>query len=905
MQSLLSLTGSTSSWSWKTVSAAQSSRHFTISASHHQSSTAASSHSILSAATTTATKSNPGAGSKSKVAAPKRQLYSRDWTLESDALLLDLLRQSVSWREAGRRMGRSAATCTKHYQNTLLPALNPGGPWLESGRASAADATLLRRRLVEEKPWHEIAEELGVAVNICHARFRGVEDSFQTIFQEQKLKASEIQEWYDRWLLKHITKTKTQVLKGETAEAVWTKMMDETLINLKETTHKSWRQIQDTLGMDYVSCRVRYHQLSPPPPPVASPARPAAPSSMQKIRKAPRPRLPKIGDVPPPQLLEIQGVPRPQLLDFHSRIKPGLVSRTNFWTAEKDELLLKLKEVNADVTWQTIADHIGVTREYCHKRYKTVLEPLIKNLWTDGNTEQLKQLVAEKKPWKDISTALGIHPYACRRQWIVVKVAMDAAAKEAAAKVAAAAKKASAAQAQYEDIQGIKHHAALQMRIERNYDSYDWSQLLGHFSRKGYVSEEARQQRWQWLEQHHPWTPREETSLIQQVLRYGVSQWDRIANNLNRMELRKGRGQDISAIECKIYWKNLDMPVHRAVDMNEWRSSAQRVFWSAWLQQTQEHTDEGDDHIWDNISKNPNIPGDSNQCRLYFETATEPLKTLNDETLEDFARQQISRNQHVETASGMRRHHWHKRRSVALQQLIRLQTKSRLRKGLKQVKWNSITRQLNRFAAAYRAGNEVFKQEQSSEETVRNIKDIQAIGIQQCKMHWFRLRAAAGPHWSQDELKLLERGIRELGHSWMDIQQKYLSWRDVSMLKSQWYLISDHAARITVDEYVTLLLAVEELQVGDDSDWKVDWGKVASRMPGWASNPCRRVYEQSYQYMLRHTEFSPEEDAWLLQNINIDEPQDWNDIAKRFDQRGKDGWQYRLRWCQLIDREYA
>src|SRR5690554_5381425 len=92
MQSLLSLTGSTSSWSWKTVSAAQSSRHFTINASHHQSSTAAGSHSTLSAATTatataTATKSNPGAGSMSKVTASKRQLYSRDWTLESDALL--------------------------------------------------------------------------------------------------------------------------------------------------------------------------------------------------------------------------------------------------------------------------------------------------------------------------------------------------------------------------------------------------------------------------------------------------------------------------------------------------------------------------------------------------------------------------------------------------------------------------------------------------------------------------------------------------------------------------------------------------------------------------------------------------------------------------------------------------
>ncbi|KAF9191285.1 hypothetical protein BGZ50_009500 [Haplosporangium sp. Z 11] len=828
---------------------------------------------------------------------PFRQQYIRDWTLESNAQLLNLRKQGVSWRIIARQLDKEVTTCLKHYRSVLVPGLNPGGPWLESGRATAADATLLRRRLVEGKSFLNIAKELDVDEKICRARFRGVlepwlkdglghadmrwasltdqttiqidphlkqvEDTFRIIFQEQGLKASQVQEWYDQQLLSHFAKTKKQMHEDEIAETGWTKEMDEMLISLKETPSKTWRQIQDALGLDYVSCLIRYHQLSPP-----ASARSVALSSA----------------------LKFQGVPRPQLLDLHSEVKSRHGSRSGVWTAETDELLLKLKEVNASVTWQTIADNIGVTREYCYKRYRAVLEPLIKNMWTHENTEQLKELVAEKKSWTDISTALGIHHYACQHQWKIIQADM-----------AHAAKKARVAQDQEEDVRDKMYHAAFRMRIERNYDNYDWNQLLGHFSHKGYAPEEAQRQRLQWLEQHRPWTPREETSLIQQVLRYGVSQWDRIAGNLNRMEPREGRRQGISAAECKIYWKNLDMPVRRTVDMHEWPSSARRVFWSVWLQQAQKHTGEDNNDIWVNISKHPDVPSDSEQCHLYFETATGSLKTLDDETLEDFARQQISKLQRHESGNRKKQSHWPKWRSVMLQHLIRMQLRSRLYPYSRQIRWAGIVRRLNRVVNAEMVDSKIFNQRQGL--TDHNIGSIQELRIHQCKMHWVHLRTAPGPRWSQDELKLLERGIRELGYRWMGIQRKYLPWRTLSMLRTQWYLISDRAVRVTVDEYMTLLRAVEESQVGNDSDWEVDWKKVASRMPGWTSNPCRRVYEQSYQYMLKHTEFSPEEDAWLLQNINIDEPQDWKAIAKRFGQSGKDGWQYRLRWCQLTDHE--
>ncbi|KAF9576696.1 hypothetical protein EC968_005469, partial [Mortierella alpina] len=862
--------------------------------------------------------------------------YAHDWTLESNALLLNLREQGLSWRQVGSQLGKSDAACLKHYTNVLAPALTNTGRWFGN---TALDKRLLETRLLEKRTWSYVGKVLQVEARSCQARFKGalepwlkaglghgnnipkslqkqlrgqgagdvyvqkVKGVYDAILAEQGLRASEIQGWYDQYLLTTLN-PKAYRIKDQ----AWTVEMDNVLIKMRREDKAAWPAIQEALGMDYSSCYTRF----------------------QRIAAARKP-------------VRLEGAElRQSLKELYRGVLVGHGSLSDFWTPERDEMLLKMKEEKPEVTWREIGQRLGTSQVNCHTRYKAVLQPLVEQLWTPKTTAQLREMVEQGRSWDDISNTLGIHRRACKQQWLVIKCDLDQTAKAAKARRG----RAESAGSTYTDL--------LQQRIERNYDERDWDQLLlsAQAHDRSYRSEEQkRQQRQEWLEKNPPWTPLEETRLIQQVLRRGLTEWDNIAEVMNKVSERSRR---FTAVECKIRWKNLDMPVHRSVDLHDWTPSNRRLFWSLWLHYQETRCKVGqdvdEDDVWDRISQDPRVPGDKEQCRLYFETATWNLESLSEDSITAFAQRQVdteetklslsnnnnnnnSDDDPQEAGHRKPRYQWSKRRSAMLQNLVLFELRQPSQQRRKTIRWLNILRRLNRRP---------LDDESHHHDSLRD--GLLDLRVSQCIFHWKRhLELAPGPRWSHSELKLLEQGIRELGYDWRKIQDRYLPWRQTSMLIPQWYRISERPARITVDEYMLLLGSVEELRLRQQKqpqqpqqqqlqeqqqdqqqqqkpdakgnlqpvicsvelrakDRVVDWREVAARMPGWTAKPCRRVFEQSYKYALEHADFTPEEDAWLLENVRLGEEQDWAAVVKRFGAGGRTAWHYRLRWCQLIDK---
>ncbi|CAO3570393.1 unnamed protein product [Mortierella alpina] len=614
----------------------------------------------------------------------------------------------------------------------LAPALAATGRW--HGNRAALDKRLLETRLLAKRTWPEV---------------KGVYDA---ILEEQGLKTGEIQGWYDQYLVTTLNPKVYRIM-----DQGWTQEMDQVLVKMRREDKAAWPVIQEALGMDYSSCYIRYHRISEGKLPVA---------------------------------IKLEGAELHQSLqELYRGVLVGHGSISDFWTPERDEILLRMKEETPEVTWREIGQRLGTSYVNCHTRYKAVLQPLIEQSWTATTTAQLQEMVEQGRSWDDISNALGIHRRACKQQWLVINYDRDNAAKAAKARGERAG------------ILGSTYTKILQQRLERNYDDRDWDQLLCAHSVDGSAQneEQKRQQRHQWLEKNPSWTPLEETRLIQRVLRTGLNAWDAIAEALNTDPERSRR---FTAVQCSIRWKNLDMLVHRGVDLHDWTPSNRRLFWSTWLHYREasvmDGTDAVENDIWDRISQDPRVPGDKEQCRLYFETATWKLESLSEDSITAFAQKQVDAEETRLSLKGdpgegghhKPRYQWSKRRSAVLQRFIQLEMRQPSQQRRKTISWPNISSA---------ASTDVLKDLESHNEDEDTQGDgVLDLRVSQCIFHWkWHLKLAPGPRWTHSEVKLLEQGIREVGYDWHKIQGRYLPWRQTLMLIPQWYLISERPARIT------------------------------------------------------------------------------------------------------------
>jgi len=210
-----------------------------------------------------------------------------------------------------------------------------------------------------------------------------------------------------------------------------------------------------------------------------------------------------------------------------------------------------------------------------------------------------------------------------------------------------------------------------------------------------------------------------------------------------------------------------------------------------------------------------------------------------------------------------------------------------------------------------------------------------------CKNHWRFLHDAVGGLvvWSQEDIRRLEEGVRLLGPKRLTaIREHFLPHMTKDDITRQWFRISDKATTIDEEEYYQLLSAVKDaMDSSSSSARRVDptstpiadtphyntssvvanlyesefqepedpqshhWTEVEKRMgAGWKRLPCKRVWETSFQYLIRHTHWTNDEDTTLLRLVKFVGRDDWHSVAKAM-QSGRSAWQCRLRWCQLLD----
>lgn len=656
--------------------------------------------------------------------------------------------------------------------------------------------------------------------------------------------------------------------------------------------------------------------------------------------------------------------------DFSYDVREPVSSRTRTWTPEEDKAILMGREQGA--SFKTIGDHLKLDPRLCHSRYYIALEPEKQDKeWTPVLVEKLRFLVRQGLPWSTIANELGFHRVICREKYLEISRSPEQSTESSGCHALQddthSASPTTTAIPSTESEDGVPRAGDIEDDqdledcvndlLEDEYgesgddddddfygdeidsesndndnDDDDDDDIMdmddaedgGSFEEDGPMTVGKRSRRtnqntssistptvqsiWDqesfMRERQKLWTTAEETTLIQHVIRNGTHSWDKISEAL---------GGSHSAEECGAYWKFLDMPVIRHDrHPSKWSSQTEAQFWHLWLERgsnyeeiasllTEAHTEDS------SLANTPVF--EAKDCESLFAARTKHLrKGLGKDEVDEAE----LHKEYVDIALARSKKpasfKWNKEKSVTLQKIIRQRLKTR---GV-QINWINW-----RWVARHVGGG---------------------VTAQRCSTHWRALRKIELDKdiWTNEDVLLLEKGIREVGTTFNDdaetadfeageptipgfrtIQRYYLPHHGVDSLQRKFFLLSDKATEVTVQEYMAILEAVEEY--GEHH-----WDKVVKRLralpynastgstpssaskasagTGWTKAPCRRVWESSYKHSLLYTPWSAMEDLDLRESVEHLGNGDWALISRFFP--GKSAWQCRLRWCQITDSHF-
>ncbi|KAF9971182.1 hypothetical protein BGZ73_005919 [Actinomortierella ambigua] len=480
------------------------------------------------------------------------------------------------------------------------------------------------------------------------------------------------------------------------------------------------------------------------------------------------------------------------------------------------------------------------------------------------------------------------------------------------------------------------------------------------------------------------WTVDEETALIQHVLKHGPRDWDRISRKIIAGRSTRAREQpDLSSTvgdentdpitgievlqhehfspeECQAYWKHLDLPVRRQRPETpdgggsvRWTFESDRRrmahFWQLWLELGPDY-----DLIASRLSSETGGQDDSlmtaedvvhvtpAQCRQYFEERTQSLRqfaSARDKATDESntsvqsedgtADEGESHDPYIKLAKSLAvvpKFQWTKERSVILQKLVRQRLRTR-GVQINWVNWKWVARHVGGGVAPSACSNHW-----------RTLRQVAASTVQQDKSSDSeKPRSSTDAPWTEQDVLLLEQGIRDVGvdnnainGSTMflrTLQRFYLPHHSLVAIQRKYFTLSDKATEVTLDEYLAIMEAVDDVTkqtltdstAADKDDTATEmvqdiysptselWDKVIQRMnkkhkvSGWTKAPTRRIFESSYQHYLRvkAPTWTKDEDQDLVQIVKWLGREDWLSIARFFPERS--AWECRLRWCSLTD----
>ncbi|KAF9902568.1 hypothetical protein EC991_004779 [Linnemannia zychae] len=658
--------------------------------------------------------------------------------------------------------------------------------------------------------------------------------------------------------------------------------------------------------------------------------------------------------------------------DYTYDIKEPEIDLSRTWTPEEDAAIIKGRELGA--SFKTMGEKLNIDPRLCHNRFHTVLDKNGKRKgWTPELVEKLRFYVEQGLSWSNIASELGFHRIICRDKYREISRSPAQSSESngasshplGATSASGTLTSATDSESDMSNDSDVEDHPDLEDRsrdmLEEYYDNDDEedysdeddtpeedndgnndddaimdmdgledsesideddSMIVSMRSRTTQqktrpshpsIFQSIWDQESYMRELQKLWTTSEETTLIRHVIRHGTRAWDKIAEAL---------GGKHSAEECRAYWKFLDMPVVRHDRQPfKWGLLSEAQFWQLWLDKGS-NFNEIASALTEESRRSDAVDGtggnatvfEAKDCENLFVARTKHLLgnagvhgegSLNDDQLQ---------KAYVEVALARSKpapFKWNKEKSVTLQKIVRQRLKTR---GVQidWINWKWVARHVGDGATA-----------------------------QRCCMHWRQLRRAEMEKdlWTNENILLLEQGIREVGPIFNEkdsasgeptlagfraIQRFYLPSHDVQSIQRKYFLLSDKATEVTVQEYMAILDGVDEYgehhwdkvvkslralpssSASSSQDSTSSLSKPSSDATatgtGWTKAPCRRVWEASYKHNLVYTPWSPTEDLDLRESVEHLGLKDWALISRFFP--GKSAWQCRLRWCQITDPLY-
>ncbi|KAF9560077.1 hypothetical protein EC968_006352 [Mortierella alpina] len=548
------------------------------------------------------------------------------------------------------------------------------------------------------------------------------------------------------------------------------------------------------------------------------------------------------------------------------------------WTPEDDKLLRDLR-LHHGKKWLEIGQALDRAPATCMTRFESTLNPELKEFWTAERDRTLDVLVSRSTSWPDIASELGVHRLACVERWRQLGL------RDIVADTSAVPDPSATSSAEIATKRRKKREQSKPEQGSQDFPNQDilkgMREMVGSLRAVGPVDKDSDHQGWNALlkdeqryEQHRSWkrksrldafsqlylmnpgwSAKEETILIQFVLKNGLGQWERVA--------KEHLGGRFTPNQCRTCWKNLDMPVVASLESNALHPEAHK----------------GNPQHRDSI-KNEMTENEQGVLPAQMRAPDKGDSVLSSEDGAKSRRQAFI---------------WDKELSVRLQVVVLQAYKSRAI-PIEEVNWLWVSTKVHPDATS-----------------------------RICKNHWKFLHPEYSPvntpsassHasvkvWTHEDVRRLEEGIRLVGpRKLKTIRDHFLPHMTKDDIMRQWFRISDKATIIDEEEYYRLLGAVEKVVFGinregsgailDRDPQSQDWIEVKRIMgSGWERMPCKRVWESSFQHLIRRTVWSAKEDNTLLRMVKFVGRDDWFTVAKAI-QMGRTAWQCRLRWCQLLD----
>ncbi|KAG0026986.1 Myblike DNAbinding domain-containing protein [Podila clonocystis] len=895
-----------------------------------------------------------------------------------DSKILDMRLEGNTWKEIGEAIGRDANVCHQRYVKELDPTLYRD--W------SPQRLEELNKMVAAGKTWREISERFLVIPAQCREKWASINPDLVAQAKQRKQLNRRIGNRSALVGLEIVPETGSVLVRPHR----WCPHMDNVLIDLRERG-LTWRQIGTVFGITPMTAYMRYaYKLKPKlDSGWVPPTQDATNTAFYLLKDRPRPV------VAASSLMAVDGIElsesavskstRPWLNSIseeYSYSTESTPESRRVWTPEEDAALIAHR--NEGSGFATIGREMSIDPDACYYRYFTALDPASQKKWTIHHSDRLCFFIKHGLSWSVISYALGFHRLVCKKMWLEISGAQIQSSstepnKDSSQDPTSANVDSVSTHDKGPDQSGASHTARYNTLMDDHVqdEDYDGESFEGEDDDDGedvidrlgsgfredsdayevdgdetddgdlldtddgedegvvggrlamgrHAKEKSKLSRSHSPERTHSiwdqdaylkevqksWTLDQENTLIQHVIRNGTHNWNEISNHF---------GGTHSPEECRAYWKYLDMPVVRGTTKESiWEPQGEAQFWRLWLEygsdfekiSSQLRTPirhDAEESGLSALSGSTGARSTAEDCTELFKLRTGAVsKELgNDESSEEFQQACVELALSRSTPPAFK---WDKEKSVKLQKLVR----QRLRTRGVHVNW------INWKWVARHVGS--------------------GVTAQRCNLHWRWLRKidTDAHEWTEEDIQLLEQGVREIGPvfhheiseanagddgvenmstsssssgpglaGFKTIQRFYLPDRTVDKLQRKYFLLSDKATQVTVEEYMAIMDAVEEH--GED------WDKVAESLralneetsrglpsgfntTAWTKAPCRRVWEGSYKHTLQHTPWTEREDQDLKDAVRQIGKSDWLIIARFFP--GKSPWQCRLRWCSITD----